>query len=47
MGNTAIIGSDAHHFADLENPYYWDKAVHYLDEVLGIQRVDHLEFKGF
>lgn len=47
VGNTAIIGSDAHHFEDLRNPYYWDKAQHYLDDVLQIKRVDSLKLKGF
>lgn len=47
VGNTAIIGSDAHHFKDLANPHYWDKAQHYLDDVLQIKRIERLEFKGF
>ncbi len=47
VGNTAIIGSDAHHYEDLRNPYYWDKAQHYLDEVLQIKRIECLECKGF
>ena len=47
VGSTAIIGSDAHHYEDLRNPYYWDKAQHYLDEVLQIKRIECLECKGF
>lgn len=44
VGNTAIIGVDAHNYQHLADPQYWDEAVHYLDEVLKIQRIDHLSF---
>lgn len=47
VGNTAIIGVDAHNNVDLANPLYWDHAVQYLDEELQIQRIDHIETKGF
>ncbi len=47
VGNQVIIGVDAHSNQSLENPRYWDQAVHYLDDVLQIERLDHLECKGF
>ncbi len=47
VGNTAVIGSDAHHYEDLRNPYFWKQAEHYLDDVLQIKRITHLEMKGF
>lgn len=47
VGNTAIIGVDAHNHEDLANPVYWDQAVRYLDEELGIHRIDHITAKGF
>lgn len=47
VGNTAIIGVDAHHYLHLEDDQYWNEAVHYLDEELKIARADRLEMKGF
>ncbi len=47
VGNTAIIGVDAHDNHSLDMETNWNEAVHYLDEVLEIKRVDHMEMKGF
>lgn len=47
VGNTAIIGVDAHNNVDLENPTYWNQAVTYLDEELQIDRIDHIPALGF
>ncbi len=47
VGNTAIIGVDAHDPSALSDSLLWDEAVHYLDDVLQIKRAECLEIKGF
>lgn len=46
IGNTAIIGVDAHNNKDLSDTTYWDYAQAYLNG-LGIKVIDHIETKGF
>lgn len=46
VGNTAIIGVDAHNNLDLESDDYWNYAQAFLRS-LSMNVIDHIETKGF
>lgn len=43
VGNKVIIGCDAHDHRQLENGYYWQKALAHI-EALGMERVDTIKY---